>query len=512
MSDHNGASEPSSGPHESVPPGARFDRYEVLRLLGHGGMGNVYEARHVDLDKRVALKVLGKRVSGNKVYLERFLREGRLAAKLDHPHVVTVFDVGTFEGKPYLVMEYLSGRDLAGLLDERGRLSVEETIDVVLPILAALDVAHRAGLVHRDLKPANIFLVRAGHGGFHPKLLDFGIAKPNQEDGAALTATSEVFGTPQYMAPEQVRKSRDATSRADQYSMGVVLYRCLSGEDAFEIGDSSIYELLERVVSGSFPRLRDKSPELPEQLERVVARAMSHKPAERYRSVRELGAALLPFASMTTKHLWTAAFAEAEAVAETLAPQAGKGPDQTPTRVIPGSAPDLVVAESAPSRASAPGTLTTSTRDTALATASPRPSAPKSVWLGAVGVLIGAAASVALASALIGGAKPTGPAVASGDDLASDRAAATPAAPTTASAAAQPPRVSIQPSAQAVTSNAPPAEVAPTMTAPPKSQGAARPPAGRPSAQATSQPSAAPTPPATLATSAAPAPTPYSID
>lgn len=306
--------------HGSIAPGRVLGRYEVKRRLGSGGMGGVYEARHVDLDKAVAIKVLDKKLAKNRVYLERFVREGRLAAKLQHPHVVDVSDVGTHEGVPYLVMELLSGIDLDQHLDVVGRLDVGEALELLFPILAALIHVHGAGLVHRDLKPANIFLARAADGSFHPKLLDFGIAKPGDDEGGALTATTDVFGTPQYMAPEQVRRSRDATARADQYSMGAVLYRCVTGADALPLAGSSVFELLERVVSGSFERPSLLLPELVDSVEPVILRAMARRPEERFPSIKALGAALLPYADPATKRRWEATFAEPDALVNTLLP------------------------------------------------------------------------------------------------------------------------------------------------------------------------------------------------
>lgn len=344
----------------SVRPGQRIGRYEIVRHLGAGGMGGVYEARHVDLDKRVAVKVLDRKLAKNKVYLERFLREGRLAAKLNHPNVVDVSDVGTHQGVPYLVMELLVGSDLDAHLDEVGRLEVSEAIDILLPILAALVQAHAAGLVHRDLKPANIFLARSSDGGFHPKLLDFGIAKPNAEDGSDLTSTSDVFGTPQFMAPEQIRKSRDATARADQYSMGAVLYRCVTGADAVPLGESSVFELLERVVAGAVVPPSVVLPELALTLEPALVRAMARHPEDRYRNIKAFGAALLPYASPAAKRRWEATFAEPDALENTLIPEALSSPatarsarDTTPekgTTSLVGSSRDLSARLAVPRR------------------------------------------------------------------------------------------------------------------------------------------------------------------
>ena len=350
---------------EQLAPGHQLGRYEVVRHLGSGGMGGVYEARHVDLDKRVAIKVLDRKLAKNKVYLERFLREGRLAAKLDHPNVVDVSDVGTHQGVPYLVMELLVGSDLDSYLDTVGRLDVPEAVDLLLPIFSALVQAHAGGLVHRDLKPANIYLPKASDGSFHPKLLDFGIAKPGDEDRSDLTATSDVFGTPQFMAPEQVRRSRDATARADQYSMGAVLYRAVTGVDAIPIEGSSVFELLERVVSGAVVPPSTILPELAGSLEPIILKAMSRRPDDRYPTMKAFGAALLPFSSPAAKRRWEAVFADESALQHTLAPAAlapaeAAGPSEATVRVL--GAPASPVAAS----------LVVSSRDLSARTVRPR--------------------------------------------------------------------------------------------------------------------------------------------
>lgn len=486
--------------------GQRFGRYEVVRLLGSGGMGDVFEARHVDLDKRVALKVLNRKTATSKVYLERFLREGRIVAKLDHPHVVAVSDVGTEGGKPYLVMEFLTGTDLSVSLEERGRLPVEEAIDLILPVLAALDVAHRMGLVHRDLKPANIFLARAAHGGVHPKLLDFGIAKPNQDEVAALTGTGEVFGTPQYMAPEQVRRSRDATAQSDQYSMAVLLYRCLTGVEAFEFGDSSVYELFERIVSGTFSPPRSKGVDLPAQLEAVIVRAMSRAPADRYPSVKAFGAALLPFASPTARHIWTPAFASEGADAETIAPAAGFAKVERQE--------DAVVASSSartPPALTGAGTLVAASRDlsrAAPATGGFRGLKRRTLALGALGTVIGVGLMALVVSTLGRGPRDTT------TTLVNDAAPA----PTTADRSAEtqaalaPP--SVQPAdpptstASATSAPSPTSSSQAPPTAPPRTT--ARPAEGRPASSSSAAPKASATPAETVARPPDPPPRPTS--
>ena len=277
-------------------------------------MGSVYEARHIDLEKRVALKTLSRGLAQTPLYVERFLREGRIAARLDHPHVVSVSDVGTTDDKtPFLVMALLDGRDLASLLAERGALPVEEAIGIILPILAALKVVHAAGLVHRDIKPANVFLCRSAHAEVHPKLLDFGIAKPTEKESIALTGTADMLGTPMYMAPEQIKSAKDAGVQADQYAIGIVLYECLTGSLPFELPpEATLYVVLAMAVAGEVRKPRVLVPSIPVTLEEIVLRSISVKPEDRFPSVTELGAALLPYASPAAKHMWRGVFVDGE--------------------------------------------------------------------------------------------------------------------------------------------------------------------------------------------------------
>jgi eukaryotic-like serine/threonine-protein kinase len=437
--------DPRATMNESVPPGGTFGRYEIVRMIGAGGMGNVYEARHVELDKRVALKVLSRRLAKNSVYLERFLREGRVAAKLDHAHVVDVFDVGTHEGSPFLVMEFLVGRDLEVHLKEEGSLDAAPAVDILLPILSALMAAHRVGLIHRDLKPANIFLATAAHGGFHPKLLDFGIAKPHNEDQKALTGTADVFGTPQYMAPEQVRKSRDADARSDQYSMGAVLYRALAGCEAYELDDASMFELLERVVAGSFPKPSSIRRDIPEQLEGIVLRAMARLPEDRFQSIQEFGAALLPFASASSRNTWSPLFATADASAETLAPPVGSHPDMTPT-VVPSEE------VSAPHTDSG-GTMAASSHDARPSIGTNTSTRPASRRL----IYIGVGAGVALSAATTWFMRDTPPRVTDSTASASIAVESSPRLPSTSAEepSSTSPKIAPSPSGSPSTSGAP---------------------------------------------------------
>jgi serine/threonine-protein kinase len=287
---------------DSLPPGTLLGRYEVKRQLGRGGMGAVYEAVHRDLKKRVAIKVLSGPLAANEEAKQRFLREGEAASRIQHPHVVDVTDVGVDGTTTYLVMEFLEGEDLAHKLVRAGALPVREVVDILLPVCAGLSVAHEEGVIHRDLKPENIFLARRRQGGTEPKLLDFGVSKVTGGGVMALTGTSASFGTPYYMPPEQVRGAREVDQRSDVYALGVVLYECVCGRRPFE--SDNIYTILHAIGAGEYPAPRSVRPDLPAAIEVAIVRAMQLEPAGRFPTVRHFAAALLPFASETSRLLW----------------------------------------------------------------------------------------------------------------------------------------------------------------------------------------------------------------
>jgi serine/threonine-protein kinase len=199
-----------------LPVGTRLGSYRITGKLGEGGMGTVYSAEHVELGKRVAIKTLRNELAANAQVRARFVREGRAAASVRHPHVVDVHDVGVHGEVPYLVMELLHGRDLSAHVSSAGRLPVQEVADLILPVLTAMAEAHAAGIVHRDLKPENIFLQRGSGGTWVPKVLDFGISKLRDTESMSLTGSGTLLGTPYYMAPEQASSARDveATCRS----------------------------------------------------------------------------------------------------------------------------------------------------------------------------------------------------------------------------------------------------------------------------------------------------------
>jgi hypothetical protein len=270
------------------------ERYRIEMLLGSGGMGAVYRASHVVLNKPVAVKVLTLCAEGDA--LERFLREAKAAAAIRHPGVAEVYDYGvTPEGAPYYVMEYLEGTDLDHRLAARGPLPPAEAIDLTRRVAEALTAAHAAGIVHRDLKPANIFLVPQAHGGEVVKVVDFGISKVISTvpgaDAAQLTVPGLVFGSPSYMSPEQAA-GRPVDPRSDIYSLGVVLYEMLCGNPPFD--GPEIVLLMKAHLVDPPPPLAVRCPGLrvPAALEALVMRALSKEKERRFASMTELDAAL----------------------------------------------------------------------------------------------------------------------------------------------------------------------------------------------------------------------------
>jgi serine/threonine-protein kinase len=279
-------------------------RYRIVRELGRGGMGAVYEAHHTGIDRRLAVKVLHAEMAGEPSVLERFRREARITGSLGHPNIIQVTDTGTTPGgAPYLVMELLEGRSLSSVLRNSPRLSVRQALDIIMPVLRALSTVHANGIIHRDIKPENIFLAEGlGADGAREtviKVLDFGISKPvdTKLQGSTLTATGAIVGTPYYMSPEQVR-SKDFDHRADLYACGVILYQILTGRAPFDADNFG--DLFVAILNQDPVEMRALRPELPEALEAVVHRAMARDKEERFASADELLRALKPFARRTS--------------------------------------------------------------------------------------------------------------------------------------------------------------------------------------------------------------------
>ena len=265
-------------------------KYRIEELLGRGGMGAVYAARHVRTGRRFAIKLLSRELTGDEGAEERFVREALLANSIQHPAIVEVYDVGRDRGVPYMVMKLLQGETLGARL-ERGPLSVEQTLTLMLPVIDAIGAAHALGIVHRDLKPDNVLIEREGGREF-PRVLDFGIGKLLAGDarGPAITRPGTIIGTPEYMAPEQVRGDAELDARCDVYALGVMLFELLTGSLPHTASD--LGTLLRAIAYGAPPSPRALRPDLPEHLDAVITRALSPHPANRYPTATALAQAL----------------------------------------------------------------------------------------------------------------------------------------------------------------------------------------------------------------------------
>jgi YVTN family beta-propeller protein len=267
--------------------GTRLAGYRIQALLGRGGMGVVYLAEQIGPHRQVALKLLSAPVATSEAFRERFLRESELAAAIDHPNVLPVYDAGETEGMLWIAMRYVPGIDLAALLASQGPLPAEQALGIAGQVAGALDAAHARGLVHRDVKPANILLAMDGGAVAHAWLADFGLTK--RIGGArGLTVSGQVLGTIDYVAPEQV-EGGPVDGRADQYALGCVLFECLTRVVPFR-RDSELAVLWAHVHDPP-PRLGEYRPDLPAGLEEVVDRALAKAPGDRYPSCGALVAA-----------------------------------------------------------------------------------------------------------------------------------------------------------------------------------------------------------------------------
>jgi predicted Ser/Thr protein kinase len=257
---------PNPAPDNALDSGSVFGRYEIVNVLGRGGMGVVYLARQTGLDRLVALKVLSPRLAADQDFVNRFSHEAKALARLSHPNIVAVHDSGVEAGLPFLAMEYVDGENLRVLLRKR-RLDPERAIAIVPQLCNALEYAHAQGIIHRDIKPENILLDRAGG----VKIADFGLAMIVGAGAPRLTQTNAIMGTPHYMAPEQVENPKAVDHRADIYSMGVVFYEMLTGE----------------LPIGAFSKPSEKA-RVSRQLDEIVLRALAKEPLRRYQHAKDL--------------------------------------------------------------------------------------------------------------------------------------------------------------------------------------------------------------------------------
>ncbi len=271
--------------------------YAIVRVIGEGGMGRVYEARHTRIHgKRFAVKLLHPEYARLPEVLSRFQREAEAAASIQSPHVGDVYDIGrTDDGRPFIVAEYLDGRELAVFLKERGRLDVQLAVRVVRHVCKALSAAHQLGIVHRDMKPENVFLV-GDLASPTAKVIDFGISKVKEAGGQSLTKTGMIMGTPSYMAPEQAKGER-VDHRVDIYAVGAILYELVTGKRPFDKIDPTA--TIMAVLLEEPERPCALNPSLPEALEMVIQHAMAKAPEARYQTMDELESELAAFVERT---------------------------------------------------------------------------------------------------------------------------------------------------------------------------------------------------------------------
>ncbi len=271
------------------------EKYRLVRTIGQGGMATVWEAEHVRLKSKVAVKLIHTPHAALGGYLGRFLEEAQVAAAINHRNVIDIIDFGTTEdGVPFMVMELLLGDTLADRIEERAPLPIEEAVELGAQILSALAAVHESGIIHRDLKPENVMFGRDADGTF-PKLVDFGISKnvAAEAEGTRRPKTREglLLGTPQYMSPEQARGLKNVDHRTDLYAAGVILYEMLTGQRPYD--SENVGDLLIQVLEGDAPLVSTLRPDVPEELAELVTRAMAYEREERFGDARTMRRALI---------------------------------------------------------------------------------------------------------------------------------------------------------------------------------------------------------------------------
>ncbi len=303
------------------------NRYRLLELVGSGGMAAVYRGLDTLLQRQVAIKLLREGFAGDPSFLARFQREARAAARLDHPNIVTVHDVGQDGDRHYIVMEYVDGQDLKAFIRQRGRLSVHQAVDIALQICAGVGHAHRAGIIHCDIKPQNVLVTREGR----VKVTDFGIARALSELG--ITESDIVWGSPLYFAPEQA--AGDAPSPAsDVYSVGVIMYEMLSGLPPFQAEKPAALALMH--MREDPPPLGARNPQTPAQLEWIIRKVLSKEPAARYRTAEQLAHVLKEYSRQSEQQTGWQPIASIDAeMAAAPAPPVAPSPSAARSRPAP---------------------------------------------------------------------------------------------------------------------------------------------------------------------------------
>lgn len=366
------ASESASDIDRELSSGDRAGEYQIVRPIGRGGFGCVYEAVQPIIDKRVAVKVLSRRYASGPTNIDRFIREARAANAIHHPGIIDVFAFGTLDdGRPYYVMELLEGKTLAELLEERDRLPLAEVLELLEQIAVALDAAHAEGVLHRDLKPANVFLLD-GESSTRVKLLDFGLAKLLDSGEPEVSGEGALIGTPHYMSPEQCR-GRKVDRRADIYSLGVLAFRVLTGQYPFTADDplgilvqhagdepplaSSVRSDLPRHVDLAISQMLKKDPEArPESAAQAVELLAGPAPTPRSRWVGvAIGMVVLAIVAIAASTLRSKPAATVTAATTPTQASFGPTPKATSSSLpIPSSAPSASGRERSPVPRSGP--------------------------------------------------------------------------------------------------------------------------------------------------------------
>ena len=283
----SGENRPAIG---DFPAGARISGYQIKELIGRGGMAVVYRAADVRLDRQVALKVLAPELNRDAAFRQRFIRESRSGAAVDHPNIIPVFEAGEADGVLFIAMRYVAGQDVRALIDREGTLRPSRVVSIVTQVASALDAAHAHGLVHRDVKPANMLLgtVATGRTPDHVYLSDFGLSKLSVA-AVSLTGTGQFLGTIDYMSPEQV-EGRPIDGRTDLYALACAAFEMLTGRPPFQ-RDQDLAVMWAQ-VSAPPPSVRELRPDLPPEVDRVIARALAKSPENRQASCLEFAAQL----------------------------------------------------------------------------------------------------------------------------------------------------------------------------------------------------------------------------
>lgn len=266
-------------------------KYRLLKKIGEGGHGRVYRAVNTLLGREVAIKVLKPEFVRDETAKKRFFREAKTANRIRHPNVVDVLDVGDSDEGPWMVQELLVGESLSALIAREGSLAIPKALELLMPALSALALAHSKGIAHRDFKPENVFLVRTEDGTIKPKILDFGLSKASIQFGSVrdsdrVTGTGVVVGTPAYLAPERVRMESEGDVAGDVWAIGVVLYECTTGFLPFPA--RTVREMFMQISSGAATPIEDVSPEIDEDFAKIVMRCLRKEPERRYPSAAEI--------------------------------------------------------------------------------------------------------------------------------------------------------------------------------------------------------------------------------